>query len=354
MSHPYKCYSEILTQRAAWQEAVEVVLSHEPTIRSFFKDLQPTQIIFAGCTSPYYAGKSAAPYWQSILNIPVTAAPCSELIQFPETYYLKENKPLLVVLSRSGKTSETIWAVEQFTKRFPGQMIYIGNAPDSVLAQMAGLNILIPKGAEETLPQTRSFSSMYLAAQMMAALIGDQKETLNILVNSPQAIDSIIQVNEPTIQHINERQNYQNIFYLGSGPLHGIALEATLKMIEMSFSNALCFPVLEARHGPKSLIDENSLVIALYSHAGQNYEVKLMEELTRVHHATTVAIIPDLKCNPGKVSYSLTANCNWPDAIQGLSYMPLVQLLAYYQAVQKDVNPDTPINLTAFIKIQPS
>jgi glucosamine--fructose-6-phosphate aminotransferase (isomerizing) len=256
-----------------------------------------------------------------------------------------------MVLSRSGKTSETIWAVGEFEERFPGRIVYIGNAPESVLARKANLKILIPKGAEDSMPQTRSFSVMYLAALMVGALLANQAETLDILKNSPVVVDPVIQSVEPVIKNIFMNRSFQNIFYLGSGPLHGIALEATLKMIEMSLSNVLCFPVLESRHGPKSLIDENSMVVALYSHGGLNYEADLMTELTRVHHATTVAITPDAKWNTGEVSYKLPVNCAWPDGILGLSYLPVIQLLAYHLACSKGVDPDSPRNLTAYIEI---
>jgi glutamine---fructose-6-phosphate transaminase (isomerizing) len=352
MSHPYQCYREILTQRKAWEEAVDVVLAQEKEIRTFFQSTHPDQIIFAGCTSPYYAGKAAADYWQSITGLPARAVPCSELIQFPETYYsAKLGKPVLMVLSRSGKTSETIWAVEEFEKRFPGRIVYIGNAPGSVLASKANLKILIPKGAEESMPQTRSFSVMYLAALMVGALLANQSDTLEILKASPTVVDPVIQSIEPIVKNIFENKRFQNIFCLGSGPLHGIALEATLKMIEMSISNVLCFPVLESRHGPKSLIDENSMVVALYSQGGLNYEADLMSELTRVHRATTVAIIPDASWNTGEVTYKLPVNCAWPDGILGLSYLPVIQLLAYYLACSKGVDPDSPRNLTAYIEI---
>ncbi len=105
MSHPYQCYREIMTQREAWEEAIKVVLAQEGEIRAFFQNTRPDHIVFAGCTSPYYAGKAAADYWQSATGIPARAVPCSELIQFPETYYSERlGKPVLMVLSRSGKS----------------------------------------------------------------------------------------------------------------------------------------------------------------------------------------------------------------------------------------------------------
>jgi glucosamine--fructose-6-phosphate aminotransferase (isomerizing) len=352
MDNQYQCYYEIINQAEAWKEAVETVQAQAKSIRSFFDQMQPGQIIFAGCTSPYYAGNSSATYWQSALGIPARAVPCSELIQFSSSYYAtKAGKPVLVVLSRSGKTTETLWAVEQFEKQFPGRMLLIGCAPGTPLEKLANLKIMLPKGYEDTVPQTRSYSVMYLAAQMVGALISGQDKTLQDLISSPAIVSSIVQSSESIIKHANNLRQFQNIFCLGSGPLYGIAQEATLKMIEMTISDTICVPFMESRHGPRSLIDDRSLVIGLYTRAGSGYEAKVMDELTRNHKAVTVAICPDTSWDTGKVSYKIPVNCAWQDEILGLSYLPVIQLLAYYRAVVKGVNPDKSRNLTSFVEI---
>jgi len=352
MSHPYHCYTEITRQAEAWQEGVDAVLAQSAAIRSFFDEMQAGEIIFAGCTSPYYVGISAAAYWQSALGIHTKAVTCSELIQFPASFIsTRQGKPVLVIISRSGKTTESLLAVDQFEKRFPGRTLYIGCAPESQLAQTARLSILFPKGYEETLAQTRSFSTMFLTVQMIGALLSGQEETLKILKAAPAVVERIVRGTEPSIANINQGLSFQNIFYLGSGPFYGAARDAALKMMEMSISEVLCFPFLESRHGPKSLIDENSLVIGLFSQAGRGYEAQLMDEYTIKHRATTVALIPDATCDPGRVSYRLPVGCLWPDSIQALAYLPVVQLMAYYRALAKGVNPDLSRNLTQFIEI---
>jgi len=352
MNHPYKCYFEIAGQSEAWQEAVEAVLAQATNVKSFFEEIKPREIIFTGCTSPYYAGKSAALFWQSTLGVCARAVPSSELILFPSTYYSFSHKePALVVLSRSGLTTETIWAVEEFEKRFPDRTLFIGCAPDSALEKLARVSILLPKAYEDTVPATRSLAAMYLATQMVGAMISGQDEIFNILRNAPSVVERIIRRSESTAQEINDQHVINNIFFLGSGPLYGIALEATLKTLEMTLSNTFNFTFLESRHGPRSLIDDHTLVVGLYSHAGLNYEAQVMSELTQNHHATTVAITPNPQWETGKVSYHIPIDINWPDSILGLSYLPVIHWLAYYRAVANQVNPDTSRNLTPYIEI---
>jgi glucosamine--fructose-6-phosphate aminotransferase (isomerizing) len=352
MNHPYNCYFEIINQAEAWQEAVDNVLAKSESILAFFDEMDPGEIIFTGCTSPYYAGISSSVYWQSALGIQARAVPCSELIQYPSSFYsTRKGKPVLVVLSRSGKTTETLWAVEQFEKKFPGRTLLIGCLPNSPLEKMIPMNVMLPKAYEETVPQTRSFASMYLAAQMVGAIISRQVKTLNSLKNAPGIVKRIIADVEETIKEIYKDKIFKNIFYLGSGPFYGVARESTLKMIEMTISDTICVPFMESRHGPRSLIDENSLVVGLYGRAGNGYEAKVMDELTRNQGANTVAIIPDPNWDSGKVTYKLSVDCDWPDDILGLSYVPCIHLLAYYCAVAKGVNPDTSRNLTSYIEI---
>jgi glucosamine--fructose-6-phosphate aminotransferase (isomerizing) len=192
---------------------------------------------------------------------------------------------------------------------------------------------------------------MLLASLLAGAMLSDDEKAISILRQAPSTVDDILAQAEPLAKIISQAQEYQNIFCLGSGPLYGTAQEGTLKMIEMSLSNSLSFPFLESRHGPRALVDENSLVIGLYSHAGLGYEAQVMDELTRSHRATTVAIVPHQNWSTGKVTLTIATGCDWPDALLGLSYLPVLYLLAYYRALTCDVNPDISRNLTHHIEI---
>jgi glucosamine--fructose-6-phosphate aminotransferase (isomerizing) len=352
MEQPYDCYFEIVSHRDAWQEAVEAVLANSESLRIFFDRLQPDQVLFLGCTSPYYAGSSAAIYWQTALGIPTRAVTATEYIQFPSAYTSpRHQQPLLIALSRTGRTTETIWAVEEFEKRYPGRALYIGCASGSPLAQQASLCITFEKAYEKTVPALRSISSMLLASLLSGALLaGDTAAEAN-LRQAPAVVDALLSRAEPLAQAVNRKVEYQNVFCLGSGPLYGVVQEGILKMIEMSLSNAMSFPFLESRHGPRALIDENSLVIGLYSRAGLGYEAQVMDELTRKHGATTVAIVPVEDWDSGSVTYQIATGCDWPDELLGLSYLPALYMLAYYRALACGVNPDASRFLTHHIEI---
>jgi glucosamine--fructose-6-phosphate aminotransferase (isomerizing) len=353
MTETIECYQEIIGQKYAWEEAVQVCKQNKAQITEFLDIRKPSEIFFAGCTSPYYAGMCAAAFWRSETGMQAKAIPSSELVLYPATYYPNPtDNPILIALSRSGKTTETLLAVEEFNRRYPGRVIVIGCNPDSQLTRIAGLNILLPNSAENTIPQTRSLSAMFLSTLLITAYYTGQIEMIDALHQAPSKVDSILLDSDAKVKALIGEREFKNIFVLGSGPLYGMALEIGLKLMEMTNTDAFSYPFLESRHGPRSLIDENTLVIGMYSRGGLKYEAQLMDELTSKHGATTLAIIPQAGWETGRVSASISVDSDWPDGYLSLAYLPVGQLAAFYCAIAKGLNPDVARNHTPFVEIQ--
>ena len=353
MSTKIECYEEIMTQEQAWQEAVEVSLQHRAEIKAYFEATQPTELLFIGCTSPFYAGTAASAFWKTETGIPARAVPSSELAIFPSLYYSgPESKPVLVALSRSGKTTETIWAMEEFERRYPGRSVLIGCNPQGRLAEMAALSIYLPKSAEKTIPQTRSVGSMLISALMMAAFQSGKPEAIEMLKSAPSRASSILKNGESTIKDLVNKKRYENVFFLGGGFFYGIALEAGLKCMEMSTTNTFSYTFMESRHGPRSLVDENTLVVGLCSRSGLHYEAEVLDELTKKHGATTLAITPTSNWETGNVTASVSLDCDWPDSLCAVLHLPPTQLVAYYLAVSKGMNPDVARLHTQYVEIK--
>jgi glutamine---fructose-6-phosphate transaminase (isomerizing) len=351
MSTKIVCYDEITTQEHAWQEAVQVSLAHQAETDAFFEAKKPTEIFFIGCTSPFYAGTVASAFWKSETGTPARALPSSELVMFPSIYY-SGLKPVLIALSRSGKTTESIWAMEEFERRYPGRSVLIGCNPQGRLAEMASLKIFLPESDEKTIPQTRSFGSMLISSLMMAALRSGNQNAIEMLKTAPKKATEIINNSESVVKALFENKRYKNIFILGGGFFYGISMEAALKCMEMSSTDAFSFTFMESRHGPRSLIDENSLVVGLYSRSGLHYEAQVMDELTQKHKATTLALTPAAGWETGKVTATVSLNHDWPDNLSGVLNLPPLQLLAYYCAVSKGLNPDVAKMHTQFVEIK--
>jgi glutamine---fructose-6-phosphate transaminase (isomerizing) len=353
MSIKIECYDEIMTQEHAWQEAVQVSLRQKAEINAFFEATKPTEIFFVGCTSPFYAGTVASAFWKAETGTPARAIPSSELVMFPSIYYSGlKSKPVLIALSRSGKTTETIWAMEDFERRYPGMSVLVGCNPHGPLAEMARLKIFLPESGEKTIAQTRSLGSMLISSLMMAALQSGNLEAIEMLKSAPAKASAILEKSEATVKALFENKRYNNIFILGGGFFYGIAMEAGLKCMEMSTNDTFSYTFMESRHGPRSLIDENTLVVGLYSRSGLHYEAQVMDELTQKHKATTLAIVPTSGWETGKVTASVSLDHDWPDNLGGLLCLPPTQLVAYYCAVSKGLNPDVARGHTQYVEIK--
>jgi len=353
MSEKIECYQEIQTQETAWREAVGETLRRRDEIEAFFEAAKATELFFIGCTSPYYAGLAASAFWKMETGLPARAIPSSELALFPSIYYpASDARPVLIALSRSGKTTETIWAMGEFERRYPGRSVLIGCNPEGALVEMASLKVLLPESAEKTIAQTRSLGAMFLAALMMGCFRSGNRQALEVLQQAPERAPKILKNSETTVKALFEGRRYQNIFFLGGGSLYGIALESGLKCMEMSGSDTFSYPFMESRHGPRALIDENTLVVGLYSRAGLKYEAQVMEELSTRHKATTLAITPTRGWETGQVSATVSVDCDWPDGFVGLAYLPVGQLVAYYAAITKGLNPDLARFHSSYVEIQ--
>ncbi len=157
---------EIRTQPDAWAEALQVVLSQTTTLEKLSKR-QDQPVIFTGCGSTYYLSLAAAALYQELTGRSARAVPAGELLLNPQII-LTSQPTLLVAISRSGSTTETVKAVERFKQDHRGLVLAITNYGEEPLALLGDLALVIPAGQEHSVAQTRSFASMYLAAAVFA------------------------------------------------------------------------------------------------------------------------------------------------------------------------------------------
>jgi len=153
----YHTYNEIKSQTEAWAQAVELVRGTSlPEAENY------GQVLFTGCGSTYYLSRAASTLYQELTGRAARAVPGGELL-FNSQTVLTSQRTLLVAISRSGTTTETVKAVEKFRREKRGDVLVISNY-NEVLSHLADVNIVIDKGQEESVAQTRSFASMFVAA----------------------------------------------------------------------------------------------------------------------------------------------------------------------------------------------
>lgn len=306
-------------------------------------------MIFTGCGSTYYLSLAAAGWFQALTGTPAQGVPSSELWLFPELYYREKERSLLVAVSRSGATSETLRAVSAFQARGRGEVLTIQCQPDSPLAQLGRVNLVIPSGRENSVVQTRSFSSMYIAALALGARWGGQRELFDQMPRLLDRGERLIGEVGPRARRWAAELEVDRVYFLGSGPRYGLACEASLKMKEMSLTHSEPLHFLELRHGPKSMVDPRSLVVGLLSDGARPSEEAVLREAAALG-ARLLVLGEDPSPSAGAITLSLRSDL--PEPLRSVLYLPLLQLLAYERAMLKELDPDRPTNLESVVVLE--
>jgi glutamine---fructose-6-phosphate transaminase (isomerizing) len=331
---------EIYSQPEAWQDALAAIEKSSKGLKKIVTD-DYAQVVFTGCGSTYYLSLAAAALIQQMTGRRARAVPGGELLLNPQVS-LTDEKTLLVAISRSGSTSETVKAVEQFRKDKRGPVIAITNYGDQPLAGLADVPVVIEKGQEQSVAQTRSFASMYVAATAMATLAARREDLRQSMARLPDCGVKLIATYESLAREIGEDLNLDRFYFLGSGSRYGLACEVNLKMKEMTLTHSEPFHFLEFRHGPMSMVTDTAVIIGLLSDSQREHEQKVLDEMTALGgHVASL----------GETDASTVFQSGLAESIRGVLYLPVLQMMAYYRSLAKGLNPDRPTNLTAVVKL---
>ncbi|MDQ7027309.1 MAG: SIS domain-containing protein [Anaerolineae bacterium] len=335
---------EIKSQPHVWQSAVAVFTENQSALTDLFAENTFDKIIVTGCGSTYYLSQIGARLLQKFAALSAQAYPASEIVLYPDVMLNKNQQTLLIAVSRSGTTSETVSAIRTFKEKTSGKIITITCDSQTPLAQAADLVFAIEAAQEKSVAQTRSFSSMCVVIQQIAAHLGKENSA-----HSPDIAaicQSLLENYSNVAQSLGENPKIQKFFFLGSDTLYGIASEAMLKMKEMSLSYSEAFHTLEFRHGPMSMVGDDSLVVGLVSSSSADYEIQVLREM-QAKGATILAL------GQGIVGFEHTIQI--PESVPAwnvpILYLPILQLISYHRSLFNEQNPDNPHNLTAVISL---
>lgn len=332
----YHTYNEIKSQTEAWAQALDVVhASHLPKAGDY------DMVLFTGCGSTYYLSLAAAALYQELTGRAARAVPAGELLLNSQTVVRDNISHLLVAISRSGTTTETVKAVEKFKNEKRGDVVVITNYAE-VLSRSADVNIVIDKGQEESVAQTRSFASMYVAVTAFCAKMAGRGDLVEALKPLPVIGKLVMSKYEAYAKSLGENLNFDRFYFLGSGLRYGLACEVNLKMKEMTLTHSEPFHFLEFRHGPMSMVNAQAVVVGMLSDSNRIHEMKVLSEMKML--GGTVASL-------GESETDVCFESGIPESIRSVLYLPVLQLMAFYRSLAKGLNPDRPTNLTAVVKL---
>lgn len=349
-NNDYATLNEILSQPEAWHDALDEITRRYDELRAFFEQHQPDQLLFVGCGSPFFMSRSAASLARAITRLDSQAHPASDFWLYPEQTFSAQRNSMMVVISRSGETTETLKAIEGYQAHGRDAIVAITCYDESPLARTIQ-PVLLAKAAHEVgLAQTRSFTSMYLLAQGLLHAFANRALSTRFL-ELPSLCQALIDQYHDFAWSFGAsmHERFQRVFFLGGGAFYGLACEAMLKMKEMSLSPSEAYHMMEFRHGPMSMVNGETLIVGLVAESTVPFEARVLSEM-RQKGATVLAItstaLPDAAAD-----HQIMLPQGLTDIERGALYLPILHLIIYYHTVAKGLNPDRPHNLTAVIKL---
>jgi len=350
MKNNYFTLQEILSQPEVWSRVEQVIMEKEKDLKDLFSH-KTQKVIFTGCGSSYYLALTANRAFNYFTGRYALALPASEIIFYPEIY-LRENENLLLIpISRSGESTETVDALLKVKENSNAKVLGVSCFEESSLVRKSDVSLVITQAKEKSVVMTRSFTSMLLALLFTFSLIGESKKHYLELQKVSKLAEGIIQKYRPFCEQIIKECNCEKFVYLGSGPFYGLACEGALKMKEMANVSCETYHVLEYIHGPKSTADKKTMIFLLLPEKKNEYLNKFLQELTALEVQIFLECdkaTSDIKGN--KVKWIVEMNSDFSDFTRGLLYMLPLQLIAFYNTVKRGLNPDKPRNLTQVVR----
>lgn len=326
--------------------------------QAIFKTTKRIQIV--ACGTSYHAGMVARYWFEDILQVPAAVEVSSE---FHYRNPVLEEGTLLVMLSQSGETADTLAALRMVRKRHPQiPVLAICNAPESSLVRESDLILMTHAGPEISVASTKAFSTQLVSLALLMLAIGrvntilteeNERRIVAGLEKIPNLARDALQHDEAILALAERLVDKQHALFLGRGAMFPIALEGALKLKEISYIHAEGYPAGELKHGPLALIDEqmpvitvapqNDLLDKLKSNmsevAARGAELFVFaDERAHLHSEKRLHVLP-VTSNVGRISAPIIFN------------LPL-QLLAYHVAVLKGTDVDQPRNLAKSVTVE--
>ncbi len=297
------------------------------------------RIIITACGSAYYAGCVGRYVIEKLCRIPVTVELASELRYHDP---IIDENTLLIVISQSGETADTIAALRECKER-GAKSLAIVNVVGSTIARLADYRIYTWAGPEIAVATTKGYTTQVAVLGLFAVYAADKLgritkkrycELIDELLKLPSKVQRAVDLNSHISYLAKRYASHRDVFFIGRNIDYAVALEGSLKLKEISYIFSEPYAAGELKHGPIALIEQDTLVVTLCCY-DELFE-KTLSNIEQVNHVADDAVfVPD--------SEPLFAAV--PEII------PL-QLFAYYIAKENGCDIDKPKNLAKSVTVE--
>ena len=356
--YPHFMLKEIMEQPKVLHETIQSAMAQGDN-KKVIDGIDITRfdkIVITACGSAYNAGMVARYVFEQLCRIPVEVELASE---FRYKDPIVDSRSLVILISQSGETADTIAAMRE-AKSKGSPTLSIVNVVGSTIAKEADACIYTAAGPEIAVATTKAFSAqlalLYILAVRFAAEAGrlDQEACDGLLAEVaalPDKVTEILGQVDVVQKYASTCVGYKSIFFIGRNIDYAIAMEGSLKLKEISYIHSEAYAGGELKHGTISLIEEDTLVVAI-SNCPRLFD-KIMSNVEQViSRGAKVLLIgdcPDEEID-GKLSHIALPAC--PELFSPSLSVIVLQLFSYYVAANKGLDIDKPRNLAKSVTVE--
>ena len=319
---------------------------------SFYDISNYKRIDIVACGSAMHAGLTSKYLIEKYDKIEVNVYMASEY-RYEDKIYLDKDKTLIILISQSGETADTIAALRE-AKENGIKTLGIVNREESTIAREADYVIMTEAGVETAVATTKAYIMQVLVLSLIAIKTSiklgfSDKNLLDEFKKLPHLIEAVLN-NSDNIKSIASKiYNIDNCFFIGRLIDYAMCMEASLKLKEVSYIHSECYAAGELKHGTISLIEKGTTVFAIITDKSVLDKTisNLKETLARGARGIVIT------CDDTDTDFDLEIKVpNAPYFIEPMVLIPSLQLLSYYVAKERGCDIDKPRNLAKSVTVE--
>ncbi|HJC13769.1 SIS domain-containing protein [Agathobaculum sp.] len=351
--------TEIYQQPATWKKTCDQIKAHKDELKAFIDQVitrEDFDVILTGAGTSEFVGNALFPALTGKLNYKVKSYGTTDIVATPEAYLSRTKPTLLISFGRSGNSPESVGAIDAAEAVCDNIWhLFVTCNKDGALSKRAATTgncyaiNLTDETHDQSFAMTSSFSNMYLATYLCFHL-DCLDETIAKVEKIMAAGQSFLDGKYGIAQQIVNEYDFNRIVYLGSNCLKGIAQESALKMLELTAGRVVTMydTPLGFRHGPKSIIDDNTITVVYLSDDAytRQYEVDLIKEMSGQRKGNKIVAVMSAADEAVSALVDYTVVYDLADknesALLGLDDILFAQTLAVLKSLSMGITPDNP------------
>jgi len=355
--YPHFMFKEIMEQPKVIRETVNSALNNYKSVIDAIDAAGFTKIIITACGSAYNAGVTGKYVFEKLCRFQSVETELASEFRYRDAVI--NERTLVILISQSGETADTIAALRE-AKSKGAVTLSIVNVVGSTIAKEADFCLLTSAGPEIAVATTKAFSAqlvlLYILAVWFAVKLGKltreaERELLSQITALPEKAEHILKQIDSIQKYASTCVGYKSIFFIGRNIDYAIALEGSLKLKEISYIHSEAYAGGELKHGTISLVEEDTLVVAisncapLYGKIMSNVE----QVISRGAKVLLIGNCPNVQSNDKLFLIGL------PESSELFSpslSVIVLQLFSYYVAANKGLDIDKPRNLAKSVTVE--